>query len=211
MIEEGCLEDIDEVYGFHNIPNFDEGDIRVCSGGFFANSTSLTITITGQGGHGSAPHRCVHDPITAATAVLNAFHSIKSRRIDNRENIVFSICHVDSGSTFNVFPDTATLRGTIRSYDQNVKEQLNKEITQIVQEVSKAYNCTADVDIWDKYPAVINHEKETNHIIRLAKTHFGEAHFSSDELPLSAGEDFSYFLQERPGCFYALGTMKEGK
>ena len=211
MIEEGCLNDIDEVYGFHNVPNFDEGDIRIISGSIFANSTSLTITITGQGGHGSAPHRCVHDPITATTAILNAFHSIKARRIDNRENIVFSICHIESGNTYNVFPDTATIRGTIRSYNQETKESMNKEITQISHKIAEAYNCTADVDIWDKYPAVINHEKETNHIIRLAKTHFGNEHFSQDELPMSAGEDFSYFLQERPGCFYVLGTMKEGQ
>ena len=76
MIEDGCLKNIDEVYGFHNIPNFDEGDIRVCEGGFFANSTTVDITINGQGGHGSAPHRCVNDPINCSTAILNNFHAI---------------------------------------------------------------------------------------------------------------------------------------
>lgn len=211
MIEDGCLNNIDEVYGFHNIPNFDEGDIRVCEGGFFANSTTVDITINGQGGHGSAPHRCVNDPINCATAILNNFHAIKSRLIDSRENIVFSICFVDSGSTYNVFPDKARIGGTIRSYDQATKQKMIDSITKIAKDVASAHDCTADVNIWDKYPAVINHADQTNHIIRLAKEHFGEAHFSQLELPLSAGEDFSYFLQEKPGCFYTLGTMKEGR
>jgi len=82
MIEEGCLNNIDEVYGFHNIPNFDEGDIRVIDGGIFAESTSFIIKVFGQGGHGSAPHACVRDPITAATAIINSLHSVKSRNTD---------------------------------------------------------------------------------------------------------------------------------
>jgi amidohydrolase len=70
MINEGCLDGVDEVYGFHNIPNFEEGDIRVCEGGFFATSTTVHIEIVGQGGHGSAPHKCVKDPITCAAHLI---------------------------------------------------------------------------------------------------------------------------------------------
>ena len=211
MVEEGCLADVNEVYGFHNIPNFDEGDIRVCEGPFLANSVTVSITVTGQGGHGSAPHRCVRDPITATTSILNAFHSIKARNIDSRQNVVFSICHVESGDTYNVFPDTATMRGTMRVYDDDLKAQMIERITKIAESVAEAHECTAVVDIKDKYPAVINHKEQADHVIRLAKKHLGEDNFSQDELPLSAGEDFAYFLQEIPGCFYALGTMKEGQ
>ena len=106
MIKEGCLENVDEVYGFHNIPNFDEGDIRVCEGPFFAAVTVVKITVKGQGGHGSTPHKLV-DPITCANAIYQALHSIKSRNIDNRESFIFTICHFEAGHTFNVFPDTA--------------------------------------------------------------------------------------------------------
>lgn len=83
MIEEGCLEDIDEIYGYHNIPNFDEGDIRVCEGPIFAEYTQVDITITGQGGHGSTPHK-LRDPISAAAAVHSALNTIVSRNIDSR-------------------------------------------------------------------------------------------------------------------------------
>ena len=108
MIREGCLLDIDEIYGFHNIPNFDEGDIRVCEGPFFAKSTRISIKIKGQGGHGSAPHK-IRDPITTASMIHAALHSIKSRNIDSRKNIVFSICKIESGHTYNVFPDEAIM------------------------------------------------------------------------------------------------------
>jgi amidohydrolase len=128
MVEEGCLEGVDEVYGFHNIPNFEEGDIRVCEGPIFAQSTIVRIKVKGQGGHGSAPHK-LHDPINAATAIHLALHSIKSRAVDSRSNIVFSICHIESGHTFNVFPDEAFLEGTIRSYDEPTFSLMKSQIT----------------------------------------------------------------------------------
>ena len=116
MIQEKCLEGVDEVYGFHNMPNFDEGDIRVNAGGFFAASTTVKIKIIGQGGHGSTPHKLT-DPISAACAVYQALHSIMSRNVDRRENSVFSICHLTAGSTHNVYPDAASMLGTVRTYD----------------------------------------------------------------------------------------------
>ena len=178
MIEEGCLENIDEVYGFHNVPNFDEGDIRVCHGAIFADSISVSIQINGQGGHGSAPHRCVHDPITAATMMLNSFNAIKSRSMDSRKNIVFSICHFDAGNTYNVFPDSALIRGTIRCYDLEAKETMIKRINEIATDVAKAYDCEADVNIFDKYPSTINHDEQVDHVIRLAKEVLGPDNFS---------------------------------
>lgn len=210
MVDEGCLNGIDEVYGYHNIPNFDEGDIRVCEDGFFAKVTSVKITIKGQGGHGSTPHK-LRDPITAAAMVHQALNSIKSRNIDSRKNIVFTICQFTSGHTFNVFPDDAFMQGTIRSYDDETLEVMKTRIRSIAEGVAQGFGCTADVALVDMYPAVKNHKEQTDHVIRLAKQHIGEAHFSQEELPLSASEDFSYFLEEIPGCFFALGTMKEGK
>ena len=193
MIKEGCLDGVDEVYGFHNIPNFDEGDIRVCEGPFFACSTTIKINIVGQGGHGSSPHK-LHDPITAATAVHQALNAIKSRNIDNKSNLVLSICLINGGSAPNVFPDKVHMGGTMRTYDESVKEHAKKRITEIAEHVAAAHECRAEVDIFDKYPAIMNHKTETEHVIRLAKKYFGEENFSQLDLPLSAGEDFSYFL-----------------
>jgi len=101
MVKEGCMKGVDEVYGFHNIPNFDEGDIRVCEGAFFAAVTTVKIVVKGQGGHGSTPHKLT-DPISAANAIYQSLHSISSRNICSRKNFVFTICHFTSGTTHNV-------------------------------------------------------------------------------------------------------------
>ena len=129
MIEEGCLENIDEIYGFHNLPHFDEGDIRVCEGGFFAGGTQINIHIYGQGGHGSAPHKCVQDVIVATAAVLNSLHTIKSRSIDSRENLIISICAVDCGEAAAVFPDKSYIKGTMRYYNDNLRDKTKAKIT----------------------------------------------------------------------------------
>ena len=97
---------VDEVYGMHNVPQFDEGDIRVCVGPFFAARTTVKITVHGEGGHGSTPHK-LHDPITCASQIFTSLHTINSRNVDSRKNFVFTICHFETGHTFNVFPDEA--------------------------------------------------------------------------------------------------------
>ena len=130
MMKEGCLDGVDEVYGFHNLPIFDEGDIRVCSGGFFAASTVVKIKIIGQGGHGSTPHKLT-DPIAGANAVYSALHTIASRNIDSRENFVFTICNVQAGHTYNVFPDEAMMEGSIRAYSRDVQEKVISRIEKI--------------------------------------------------------------------------------
>ena len=117
MVEAGCLDGVDEVYGFHNMPNFDEGDIRVRSGGFLAASTTIKIKIKGQGGHGSTPYK-LQDPISAACAIYQALHTVMSRNVDSRQNCVFSICHLTAGHTHNVYPDEASMQGTVRTYDE---------------------------------------------------------------------------------------------
>lgn len=158
MIKEGCLEGVDEVYGYHNVPNFDEGDIRVCEGPIFACSTRIKIKITGQGGHGSAPHK-IRDPITAATAVHQALLSIKSRNIDSRDNIVLSITQIVSGHTYNVFPDIAEMDGSIRSFNKETLAKMKERIRTICNSIAESHECKADVNLIDYYPAVVNHKE----------------------------------------------------
>lgn len=207
MVEQGCMESVDEVYGFHNIPNFDEGDIRVCSGPFFASATILKIRVIGKGGHGSTPHKLI-DPIAAANQIYQAFHTIQARNICSKENFVLTICHMKGGHTFNVFPDECQMQGTIRTYDVGVRERVIERLETICAQVSKAMECQIDCDVERQYPAVINHERETDYVKRVAQKWFGKQHLSEDDLPITASEDFSYFLLQKPGCFFALGTAK---
>lgn len=105
----------------------------------------------------------------------------------------------------------AEMLGTIRIYDMSLLPHIKNRIQLISESTAKANDCRAEVSFVDDCPSVINHPEQTQHVIRLAKTHFGELNFSQDELPLSASEDFGLFLLEKPGCFFTLGTMKVGK
>lgn len=100
------------------------------------------------------------------------------------------------------------MEGTLRTYNEETRQLVKSKIRKICEGIASGFDCQVDVDLSDMYPPVINHESQTNHVIEVAKTWFGDSHFSQDNLPSSAAEDFSYYLQERPGCFFTLGTWK---
>ena len=100
----------------------------------------------------------------------------------------------NAGTVHNVFPDTAEMQGTIRTYDEATRNRICERISRIAREIGSAMECKVDITLDYLYPAVMNHEKETEHVKRLAKHWFGPNHFSEDELPITASEDFSYFL-----------------
>lgn len=127
MIKEGCLDGVDEVYGLHNVPNFEAGSIKVIDGAIFAEATIVKIRVKGHGGHGSAPH-ITRDPINASAYILTALHSIKSRCIHSKENFTFTICNIESGSTYNVMPGEAFMQGTVRSYNTEVRDKVSAKI-----------------------------------------------------------------------------------
>ena len=160
MIKEGCLEGVDEVYGYHNVPNFEEGDVRVCEGAIMAKVTTVKITVNGQGGHGSVPHM-IKDVVSAGAAILNALHTVKSRCIDSKENFIFTLTQFTSGHTYNVFPDSAFMQGTIRSYIDKTLDQIKAKIRLIAENTAIAMGCTATVELDDMYPATVNHKIET--------------------------------------------------
>ena len=146
MIKEGCLEDVDEVYGLHNVPNWDEGDIRVVAGPIMAAAVIVKIKVRGKRGSGSKPHE-VKDPISAAARLYNALHTIKSRSISNRADCVFTICHFETGKSAEDFPNEAFMEGTIRSYDWPTQERIIERIECICDNTVKAMNCEVEYDI----------------------------------------------------------------
>jgi len=142
-----------------------------------AATTIVKITIRGRGGHASVPHQ-LSDPITAAAMVHSALNSIKSRNLDSRKNILFTICHFKAGETQNVYPDSAFMQGTIRRYDIPSRERMKERIRTICCDVAAGFNCKAEVDLNDLYPPTINHPEQTAHVIRLCKKYIGSEHFS---------------------------------
>jgi len=209
MIEDGCLEGVDEIYGWHNWPAWPLGCLVVSSGPVMAHSCFFSVEIQGRGGHGSQPHMCV-DPVVCGAAVVSALQTIVSRSVPSASNAVVTVAQFHAGERNNVVPDTAKLSGTIRDVDEKIFSTIKNRFSDIVSGICKGYGCTAEVEIRSMYPAVVNHPAQTEAVERCA-TRFTKPlalKVTREGLPLMGGEDFSFFLKERPGCFFFLGTQE---
>lgn len=205
MIEEGCLEEVDEIYGLHNAP-FPLYSVHVRPGPVMAHESVFSIEITGVGGHGSAPHECV-DPILTGAMVVQALQSIVSRTLSPTDSAVVSVTQFHGGETNNAIPSRATLVGTIRDFDLEVAETIKQRMEKIVHATCAAMGATAQVSFNDGYAPTINPYEETRIVQQIAMD-IG-LYVSEEGLPLMAAEDFSYYLQARKGCFFFLGTKED--
>ena len=170
-----------------------------------ASSTTIKLKVIGKGGHGSLPHT-TNDVITCGSSIVNNLHTIKSRMIESKEDFVFSITKFESGTHYNVLPDDAIIFGTLRTYNPKVLEKVKEKMIHISTCTANAFDCKVEFEINDKYPVTINPKTETDHVFRIAKKYFGAERVSSKDLPMTGSEDFAYYLMNKPGCFYALGT-----
>jgi len=211
MIEQGCLEGVDEVYGYHNWPTVPLGTVAVVPGPLMAHVADFELTIEGRGGHASTPHLCI-DPIIAAAHVVTALQSVVSRAIPPSANAVLSVTQFNAGTAQNIIPNTAVLRGTIRDVNADVYRTIVERVKAIVTSTAAAHQCTATIDINSTYPVLLNHPTETAHVVAVAQKELGgpQAIHAAD-LPKMGAEDFAYYLEHRPGCFYFLGGAEEGR
>ncbi|KAF0715680.1 hypothetical protein As57867_003238, partial [Aphanomyces stellatus] len=207
MIKEGCLETVQEVYGYHNGP-FPLGIIGVKSGAMLAHSSRFKINISGPGGHGSAPHQ-TKDPIVAAGQIIVGMQSIVSRNLSAHDSAVVSITQVHGGEADNVIPSNVSLSGTLRDFSTTVSATVQQRMTSIVEHTCCAYDVKGEIDFDDGYPVLMNPETETSIFKTIAESVVGKARVTSQGLPVCGSEDFSYFLQECPGCFFVIGTANK--
>jgi hippurate hydrolase len=169
-----------------------------------AGADSFNVEIRGKGGHAAYPHE-VKDPIIAAVSIAQAFQTIVSRNNIPSDDLVISITQVHSGTTDNVIPETAFLNGTVRTFDLSVQEMVITRMEKIISGFSISFEVDVKLNYERGYPPTINHEKETNFAIEVAKEVCG-----SDKVLTSVGkemgaEDFSYMLQKRPGAYLFMG------
>ncbi|TDL97934.1 amidohydrolase [Macrococcus brunensis] len=207
MIQTGALEGVDYVFGTHTASYLPTGTIAFCPGPAYANADRFTIKVQGKGGHGAAPHE-THDAIIAASSLISQFQTIVSRSVDPIETAVVTVGEFKAGDAFNVIADHAYLSGTVRTYQDTIKEKVKERMTQLIQAVEVGYQVTIDLQYEDGYPALVNPVKETEWLMeRVAAAGFAE------EVKLQpaslGGEDFSYFLKERPGTYFYTGVMNE--
>ncbi len=207
MVKDGLMErfGIEEVYGMHNFPGLPAGEFSIRSGAIMASTDNLTIDVEGVGGHAARPHLAV-DTILVGAQIVNQIQSIVSRNIDPLDAAVVSICAFQSGSADNIIPQTARLRGTVRSLRPEVRDLLGKRVPEVVEATARAYGATAKVNLRRGYPVLRNHERETAFAASVAGQIAGAEHVDTDMAPVMGGEDFSYMLEARPGAFIFVGN-----
>lgn len=209
LIWDGALEGVDEVYGWHNWPAFNMGKMHVRTGPMMARVTNFTVVIHGRGGHGSQPQACI-DPIVCGAAVVSSLQTIVSRSLPSAANAVVTVGTFHAGERCNVIPDTATLSGTIRTVNDAHCDTVKRRFKEIINNTCKGFNCTADVEVIDTYPLLENQDHGKQVVERAAARLTGPAALDStpEGLPCLGGEDFAFYLKERPGAFYFLGCQE---
>lgn len=207
MVERGLFErfPIDAVYGLHNQPNMAFGEFYIRKGPLMAAYDVFEIKITGNGSHAAAPHNG-YDTIVTATQVVNALQTIVSRNVNPIDSIVVSVTQIHSGDTWNVLPQQAVIRGTVRTFQPAVQDLAEQRIKEIAQGVANTFHATAQIDYQRRYPATVNHEQATELAIKAASQIVGEEKVHCDASPTMGSEDFAFMLQVKQGAYIWLGT-----
>jgi len=204
MIEDGCLDEVDYVFGSHLSSIAPLGTYVYRSGYSMAATDFFEITIRGKGGHGSAPHETV-DSVAVASQVINQLQLIVSRRVDPQKEAVVTVGSFHAGNAGNVIADSAKLTGTVRTFDPEVRSLVEEEVKQIVNRVCEAFHAQCEIIYDNGYPALYNHEQETATFEEIIKNSLQED-MLTERPPVMGGEDFAYYLQERPGMFFHTGA-----
>lgn len=207
MVKDGMMErfGIEEVYGMHNLPGLSVGQFATRKGPIMAATDEFTVTIKGRGGHAAQPHRTI-DPIATGAQIVTNLQMIASRSVDPLRSVVVSVTKFNAGFAHNVIPNDATIAGTIRTLDEDVRAQAEARLRQVVEGICAAHGADADINFHRNYPVTFNHADETEHAVAIASDIAGEANVNSQVDPMMGGEDFSYMLNARPGAFIFIGN-----
>ncbi|HEX7921141.1 M20 aminoacylase family protein [Bradyrhizobium sp. C9] len=206
MIKDGLMDrfGVQQVYGMHNGPGIPIGSFAIRSGPIMASTDEVNINIEGLGGHAARPHKCI-DSVMVGAQLITALQSIVSRSVDPLDSAVISICEFHAGNARNVIPQTAVLRGTVRTLTPEVRQLIEKRIGEVVKGVAQLTGARIDLDYKRGYPVTVNHASQTEFATRIAKEVAGDGNVHAMP-PLMGGEDFSYMLEARPGAFIFCGN-----
>ncbi|PTM51412.1 M20 aminoacylase family protein [Phreatobacter oligotrophus] len=207
MVKDGLMTrwGIQEVYGLHNMPGIPVGHFAVRKGPAMAAADRFIIDIEGKGGHGAMPHLCV-DPVQAGFAIGLAMQTIVSRNVDPIESAVISITSVKAGEAFNVIPQTLRMLGTVRTFKPEIQDLVEARMKELVENVAKGMGCVGTINYQRGYPVTFNHSDQTDFAVKVAQSVVGADKVDPETPPLMGAEDFSYMLNERPGCYIFLGN-----
>ena len=213
MIRDGIMTDllgppIQKMFGLHGWPDQPLGTIATRPGPLLAATDMFTITVQGTQAHAAYPHLS-NDPIVASSAIVTAAQSIVSRSTEPTDSVVLSITALHAGTAFNIIPAAAHMQGTLRTLSDESRTATKARFTQLAQSTAKALGCTAQIEWIPGYPVTKNDPKMTHHVFEIAQS---SANCTDTQLVPHAtlgGEDFAFYAQLVPACFFFLGLAKD--
>jgi amidohydrolase len=206
MIKDGLMDrfKIEQVYGMHNGPGIPIGSFAIRQGPIMAATDSIDIKIEGHGGHAARPHKCI-DSVMVGVQLISALQQIVSRNVDPLDSAVISICEFHAGNARNVIPQTAELRGTVRTLMPEVRELIERRVHEVCAGIAQITGAKVELTYEHGYPVTVNHAAQTDTAIRIAQDVAGDGHVHETP-PLMGAEDFAYMLEARPGAFIFCGN-----
>jgi amidohydrolase len=208
IVNDGFLDGVDVIFGAHVWLDYELGIIGVREGPLMASSDEFRVDITGRGGHGSEPHRNL-DVLLAAATVTTQLQNIVSRMVPALEPAVLSVCELHGGSAFNVMPDTAYLRGTVRAFNEKIQDLIEEKIKHTAESVCATFGVEQRVSYLRGFPPTINDPAITALFRAAVREDTGYELITSE--PVMGGEDFSYYLRKVPGTFFFVGARNESR
>jgi amidohydrolase len=209
MIREGVLENPrpSAIIGQHTLPTLEAGKVGMRKGKYMASTDEIYLTVKGTGGHAATPELLV-DPILISSHIIVALQQIVSRNATTTIPSVLSFGFVEAAGQTNIIPDKVTIKGTFRTYDENWRKTAHEKIIRMAQSIAEGMGGSCEVFIDAGYPYLVNEERLTERIFTWAKEYLGEENVVELDMRMTA-EDFSYYSQIIPGCFYRLGVRNE--
>lgn len=209
MVKQGAMDGVDNVFGIHIWSQMPTHKVSCTPGPSFASGDFFTVTFKGKGGHGAMPHDCIDAAIVASSFVMNV-QTVVSRTIDTQRPAVLTVGRMDVGTRFNVIAENALIEGTVRCFDSETRDHIEKQLQHYAEHVAALYGATAKVEYMRGSQAVINDELSANLVQKVALEAFGED-VLYNEKPTMGGEDFSFFLDKAPGSFALVGSGNPDK
>jgi hippurate hydrolase len=206
MIKDGLFEKFpcDEIYGLHNAPDLNYGEIGLMTGPAMAGADFFDIAIQGYGSHGARPERS-KDPVVIAMTLGQALQTIVSRNVDPLQGAVLSITQIHAGSAYNVIPGDAWLCGTVRAFSDEVRALIRERMRGICAGMAAAFQCEIDCDIRDIFTVLINQEEQTRVVEEAARTVVAPEKVFMRPQPSMASEDFADMMKAIPGAYFWVG------
>ncbi len=208
-LSNGQASPITGAFAMHMTPNIPAGMVGIRPGPTMASSDTLIITITGKGGHASAPHQAL-DPVPVACEIVQALQTLVTRRIDVFDPGVITVTNIHAGTAYNVIPETVEIKGTMRAISERTREKIHEGIQRVADGIAAAHEMTATVDLVRGYPVTVNDDNFAAFAHDIGCAVMGDKNVISMPHPVMGAEDFSYVLHKLPGAMMFVGATPDG-